>query len=181
MKKIIVLLVCTAGVISAKNLKGSFGMGIGWAPLAYMDTIIYFPTPNFVVTKLGISDKLVIEPLIGFDFLSYSNEESESGSLIQIQGLLNYLFRDHKKTNIYLKGGIGFIVESPPGNYPYSSLFGMGIPFGFGLEHFISDYFSINLDALSGFSFTSINDPDISITSFSLGNHKILISLMWYY
>lgn len=180
MKKILVVVVCLSGVLSAKSLKGSFGMGIGWSPLAYINNG-NFPTPDFVVTKLGISDKLTLEPLIGFDFASYSNEESESGSLIQLQGLLGYIFREHKKTNIYLKGGIGFIVESPPGDDPYSSAFGIGIPFGFGLEHFVSDYFSINLTALSGFSFISINEPDGSITSFSLGNHKIFISLMWYY
>ncbi|MEO0233068.1 MAG: DUF2715 domain-containing protein [candidate division WOR-3 bacterium] len=180
MKKILVVVVCIVGLLSAKNLKGSFGMGIGWSPLAYVSTRD-FPTPDFVITKIGVSDKIIIEPLIGFDFTSYSNGASESGSLIQLQGILGYIFREHKKTNIYLKGGIGFMVESPPGDTPYSSAFGIGIPFGFGLEHFFSDYFSINLDAFSGFSFININDPDGSETSFSLGNHKIFISLMWYY
>lgn len=182
MKKVfaIIVVIGIIGSANAKSLKGSLGMGIGWMAPRYEEITNSFG-PDFIITKFGISEKLVFEPLIGFDFVSISNGASETGSLIQLRGIMGFLFREHKKTNVYLKGGIGFMVESPLYDEPYSSAFGIEIPFGFGLEHFISDYFSINFDAFSGFSFLSANEPDVTVTSFSLGNHHFLLSLMWYY
>jgi hypothetical protein len=55
---------------------------------------------------------------------------------------------------------------------------GFSLPFGFGLEHFISDHFSLNLAALSGFSFSSAS----SQMEVKLGNDKpFAFYLLWYY
>lgn len=183
MKKLLTVIIIagTVGYINAKSLQGSMGLGIGWTPAAYMREGLTFPTPDYVITKFGFSDNLIFEPTFGFNYLSISNDTSDSGSRLGLQFLFDYLFRGHKKTNIYLKGGLGFMVDSPLFDDPYSSAFSIGMIFGFGIEHFVSDYFSIGLDALSGFSYMSVNEPDGSITSFNLGNNQLFLYLMWYY
>ncbi len=182
MKKLfaVVVIAGMVGYANAKSLKGSLGLGIGWTPTAYMNTV-GFPGPDFVMMKFGFSEKLTFEPLLNFNLKSVSDGTSESGSKIELQFLVDYLFREHKKTNLYLKGGIGFMIDSPLYDTPYSSAFTFGITFGIGIEHFVSDYFSIGLDAASGFYYMSQNDPDGNITSFNLGNNQINLYLMWYY
>ena len=90
--------------------------------------------------------------------------------------------KEHEKTNVYFKSGISLTVDNPPTTRA-NTIFGLA--FGFGIEHFISDYFSIDLSALSSYAVTSYGEelPEEASSpyDFYLGNGNIRISVLWYY
>jgi len=181
MKKLIVGIAAIVAMVSAVDLDGKIGMGLGWAPDGEeIVTGIEFPVVDIAVTRYGLSPTMAIEPIIQFTMYNESDGASETDTDIKFAGLLNFLVKGHNKTNIYGKGGLGFGISSVEGG---ETEIVFELPFGFGLEHFCSEHFSINLAALSGFRYVS--NPDNvsgSTIQIKLGNDKpFAFYLLWYY
>jgi hypothetical protein len=155
-------------------MDGSLGMGIGWSGGASL------LNPNTYVTKIGISSSLVLEPEL---YLSAARGTSDNVyTEYGLSLLLDFLMKEHEKTNVYFKCGVSLTVDNPPSTRADTYF---GFAFGFGIEHFISDYFSVDLSALSSYIITSYGEdlpPDAtSPYTFYLGNGNLRISVLWYY
>ncbi len=176
MKRIFPLLLVLSlfSTVFAVDLKGKIGLGTGWVippPVDEYGYSVSLLTPTLIATKVGIASRLAIEPT--FQFTSISNDEK--ASLFTLCGLVNYLFLGHKKTNIYLKGGFAFTTASVGGTTVFSQF---GLPIGVGLEHWVSEHFSIELSPIGGFF---IQNEPFDATIFSLGNATLNLALIWYY
>jgi hypothetical protein len=161
-----------------------------------------FPFFPIATTRYGISAKISLEPLLGYytwteDYESereeedttYSYSSREKSSLFLIGGLTNYALRGNAKSNVYMR--IGVIIAT--GTWESSSsrtsskTFGYGLLLGYGLEHFISKHFAINMGVLSclwlyrdeyiGRTFTSKKTSSGLI----FGNQLLDFTLIWYY
>lgn len=177
----IALLVLIA-MLGAFDLSERIGMGLGFTPDVYLESnaggLIVLPVVDLAVTRIGLNPKLVFEPLCQF---TLKNVNDNTSIYFSLSGLGNFLMKGHEKTNLYAKAGLGFMLFSPGGGA--DSEFGFNLPFGFGLEHFVSEHFSLNLAALSGFTFIS-NPPGggDSYMEIKLGNAKpFAFYLVWYY
>jgi hypothetical protein len=165
-------------MLSAVDLEGNIGMGLGFSPDTYLQGSAYgFPVIDIAVTRIGLGPKLAIEPIAQFTWVS----DGVDGVYFDLSVLGNFLLRGHKKTNLYGKAGLGFLIDD---RYT-DTMFGFNLPFGFGIEHFASDHFSINLTALSGLTYIS-NPPPPAMTDshfeLKLGNEKpFAFYLLWYY
>lgn len=173
MKKALIGLAVAIALVSAVDLDGRIGMGLGWAPEATsIGGLFTIPVTDIAVTRFGLSPKLAVEPILQF---TMDNGDSLDYLLFKLSALGNFLLKGHAKTNFYGKLGLGFSM------YKYGSAdmeFAFHLPFGFGLEHFCSEHFSINLAALSGFTFSSAGDQ----IGLKLGNDKpFAFYLLWYY
>ncbi len=159
----------------AKSMEGNLGMGIGWSNGASL------LNPNTYVTKIGMGSNWVLEPEL---YLSAEKTGLYGGAYTEygVSVLIDYIMKGHEKTNVYFKGGLGLDVDNPPTTRA-NTIFGLS--FGFGIEHFISDYFSIDLSALSSYAVTSFGEelPEDATGpyDFYLGNGNIRISVLWYY
>lgn len=185
MKYVFIGLTAMTAMLGAVNLEGRVGMGLGFSPDTYLEgagAAIGIPIIDLAVTKLGLNPKISLEPLLQFSMTSIGNGTSVTQTTFKIQGLADYLVKGHSKTNLYGKFGLGLLFFSPGGGA--NSEVGFNLPFGVGLEHFLSDHFSVNLAALSGITF--ISNPPIagaeSYMNFKLGNDKpFAFYLLWYY
>lgn len=173
-KFLLVIIVFVSISVSARSMEGSFGMGIGWSNGSSL------LNPNTYVTKIGISPNLALEPELYLNAV-----RGTSGNVYTEYGLsllLDYIMKEHEKTNVYFKGGLSLIVDNPPTS---DAITVFSFAFGFGIEHFLSEYFSIDLSALSSYAVTSYGDelpPGASSPyDFYLGNGNIRISALWYY
>ncbi len=178
MKRIIIALFLIVVTLGAKDLYGMIGMGLGFSPDVYQESGEYgfgFPIIDIAVTKIGMSPTMAIEPIGQFTLASDGGTEVHF--LLSVLG--DFLLKGHSKTNIYAKAGLGFVINTGDPE----TMFGFNLPFGFGLEHFVSDQFSINLSALSGFTYISnSNNQSGSNLEFKLGNEKpFAFYLLWYY
>ncbi len=178
MKRIAIALFIIVVFLGAKDLSGLIGMGIGFSPDTYQGSTGYglgFPVIDIAVTRIGMSQTVAIEPIGQFTLTGDGDTEVR----FRLSVLGDFLLKGHSRTNIYAKAGIGFVIQ--PGTP--ETMFGFNLPFGFGLEHFVSDYFSVNLAALSGFSYTSNpNNQSGSSWEVTLGNEKpFAFYLLWYY
>ncbi len=175
MKKLFFVVVMLFSLSSfARSMEGSLGMGIGWTNGSSL------LNPNTYITKIGISPTFALEPE-----LYLSAVRGTSGNAYTEYGLsllLDFIMKEHEKTNVYFKGGLSLEVDNPP--TARANTF-WGFAFGFGIEHFISDYFSIDLSALSSYTVTSYGEelPEEASSpyNFYLGNGNIRISALWYY
>ncbi|MEO0185139.1 MAG: hypothetical protein ABIL22_02570 [candidate division WOR-3 bacterium] len=181
MKRGAIALLALIAVLGAYDLTGRIGMGLGFTPDVFLEAsggVITLPVIDLAVTRIGLNPKLSLEPIFQFTLQDANNNTSINFALA---GLGNFLFKGHQKTNLYAKAGLGFMLYSPGGGA--DTRFGFNLPFGFGLEHFVSEHFSLNLAALSGFTFIS-NPPGggDSYMQVKLGNAKpFAFYLLWYY
>lgn len=182
MKRGAFVLIMAIAMLSAFDLSGRIGMGLGFTPDVYLESdvggLITLPVVDLAVTRIGLNPKLAVEPVFQFT-LRNANDNTITGFALSALG--NFLLKGHQKTNLYTKAGIGFMLFAPGGGA--DTQFGFNIPFGFGLEHFVSEHFSLNLAALSGFTF--ISNPPLGGDSYmelKLGNAKpFAFYLLWYY
>ncbi|MCX7994217.1 MAG: hypothetical protein N3A65_00370 [candidate division WOR-3 bacterium] len=181
MKRAAVAMFSLIVFLGAYDLSGRIGMGLGFTPDVYQESageIITLPVVDLAVTRIGLNPNLVLEPTFQF---TVRNANDNTSIHLAMSGLVNFLLKGHQKTNLYGKAGLGFLFYSPGGGA--ESEFGFNLPFGFGLEHFISEHFSLNLAALSGFTFIS-NPPEGGDTFMEVkfGNAKpFAFYLVWYY
>jgi len=177
MRKFLILFVGAVVLLQAHNLAGKIGMGLGFSPDTYLQGSAWgFPVIDIAVTKIGLKPALALEPILQFTYTG----DGASGVYFALSGLANFLMKGHSKTNIYGKLGLGFLIDTRPTD----TEFGFTLPFGFGLEHFVSEHFSINLAAMSGFTYISNPPPTYSGDNFEfrLGNEKpFAFYLLWYY
>ena len=168
-----ILLLASVGLLNAVDLDGRIGMGLGWSPQSTnVGGLIVLPVTDIAVTRIGLSPSLAVEPIFQFTF---DSGDSLDYLLFKLSALGNFLMKGHAKTNLYAKAGLGIAMDKYGGG---DMEFAFNLPFGFGLEHFCSEHFSINLAALSGFSFSSAG----SLMEIKLGNDKpFAFYLMWYY
>jgi len=162
----------------AKNMSEKFGMGIGWTG-DMLTAATGMIMPNTGTVRIGLTSSIVIEPLAGLTFLTISNGDSETSSLIAFTPTVNLAFLSHDKTNVYGKTGLSFSLYSPGSGAPSTTFFGLNL--GLGLEHFVSDHFTINLSTLSGFSNKSVGGGGGSITILSISDQIVNIGFVWYY
>ncbi len=174
MKKSFIIIAFFVSLSSfAKSMDDFIGLGIGWSNSAYLFE------PNTYVTKLGVTPNLVLEP--EFYLAAQRDEFGDVDTQYGISLLLAPTIRQHEKTNLYLKGGLSFDVNNPA---RISATSYLGLVGGFGIEHFISDYFSIDLSALSSYIITSYGEDYGDISSpydFYLGNGNLRVAVLWYY
>ncbi len=184
MKKILIAITVTLVMAGAVDLDGRIGMGLGFAPDIYSgipDTSFFglfdlgFGSVDIAVTRFGLNEKWSLEPIAQLMF----DGNGEGAIRLYIAGLGNMLLKGHSKTNLYGKIGFGFMLDT----HGSEDEFGIQLPFGFGLEHFINNHFSINLAALSGFNYISHPRGGLgSYYSLRLGNEKpFAIYVLWYY
>jgi hypothetical protein len=178
MKKILIAIIALITIAGAVDLTGRIGMGLGFTPDVY-DTGGFFGlglgSVDIAVTRLGLNEKWSVEPIAQFAL----DGNGSDGVYFALSGLGNMLFKGHSKTNVYGKIGLGFMLDT----HGTETMFGFNLPFGFGLEHFINNHFSINLAALSGFAFVSNpGGVDGSYYQVRFGNEKpFALYLLWYY
>lgn len=163
---ILLFLIPIVSTVLAVDMKGKFGMGVGWSAGSAKFT------PDYAITKFGIGEKLVLEPMLYFGFTSLSNGASTSSYEVDLNMLLAFALMAHEKTNVYAKAGINFGLVKEP------KVMHFGIPMGLGLEHFVSDHFAVDLNAGMGFSYWS---NSAKLLMFTLGNSYIRAGLVWYY
>jgi len=179
MKKLLIALVIAVVSLGAVDLNGKIGMGLGFAPDGEIEGI-HLPVIDIAVTRYGLSPTMAIEPIFQFTMQSVGNGDTETYTNIKLAGLINHIMMGHQKTNVYLKGGLGLGIASS--DAPETEI-SFELPFGFGLEHFVSEHFSINLAAISGFKY--ISNPqgyEGSNLVIKLGNDKpFAFYLLWYY
>jgi hypothetical protein len=180
MKKVLFGVLGLAIAAAGVSLDGRIGMGIGLSPDTYFESAalgLPLPVIDMAATRIGLNPKLSVEPILLFDMVDYGDTEMKLGLSI----LCNFLMKGHQKTNLYTKAGIGFVLDSPAG--AGETQFGFNLPFGFGLEHFVSEHFSLNLSALSGITFISnYGHGTESLMELKLGNAKpFAFYLLWYY
>lgn len=88
----------------------------------------------------------------------------------------------HSKTNVYAKAGLG--LSSVKQSYPEVTSTHITVPLGLGLEHFVGEHFSVDLDARMGLQFTLVDDGSSSDTrelDLALRNWPVGAGLLWYY
>jgi hypothetical protein len=176
MKKFIVFLLSAVVMLVAVDLDGKIGMGLGFSPDTYLEgSALGLPVIDIAVTKIGLKPHLAVEPIAQFTLSGNGGTDI----YFALSALGNWIIRGHRKTNLYAKLGLGFMLDtSDP-----ETMFGFNLPFGFGLEHFVSEHFSLNLSALSGFTYIS-NPQNTSGSHYELklGNQKpFAFYLLWYY
>jgi hypothetical protein len=174
MKKVTLLVfILLVGVINlnARDMSGTFGIGMGWSEIGYESVVIR--APDQVSTKIGLSSNLVVEPMLGLDI---EDDDGETTTTVSVAAVIDLILLSHAKTNIYLGGGVNFSTESPPagdGNTEF------GLIFDVGLEHFVSEYFSLDLSLQSQIKKSSRGD--YSNTEIGIGNNSLNFGLVWYY
>ncbi len=176
----LVVLVLTCATASAVSMNGKFGMGVGWTSAGL--------APSYAVTKIGLGERLALEPTLRISTGSVTYGDSGgSGSSNSYDfgatAIFAHALMAHEKTNVYAKAGFGFDVSRVSSS---SSLHAsVVVPFGFGLEHFVSEHFSVDLNARMGVQFNVSKPPYGSSTqtrmNLYIGNEAVSAGLMWYH
>jgi opacity protein-like surface antigen len=175
---------------------GKVGFGLG---ITQGSSVL---NPDYLAMKIGIMPMIAIEPTIDFDKYSDDNKiDSIKTNNMDIGLGLNLIlaFARSKSTNIYGFGGLGFgIFNHQEENYSSAKTKTknsgniIGIPLGLGLEHFITETFSIDLRAVSGLLIgsnkteytegnTTTTTNDISSTDITFSNVRFETALFWYF
>ncbi len=180
MKNLSLGLILWVVTLGAVEIQDRIGMGLGFSPDTYLESArlgLPLPIVDIAVTKIGLNPKLAIEPIFQF---TLRGDGATTHTTFLLSFLGDILLKGHEKTNLYARAGLGFMLDSPGGGA--ETEFGFNLPFGFGLEHFASEHFSINLSALSGFTFISNPPGGDSYLEIKLGNAKpFAFYLLWYY
>jgi len=198
MKKIVVavaLVVLVSGLY-AVDMGGKIGFGLG----IYQGGSIL--TPQVLSTKVGIFGPLAIEPKLLFATSSFDlKSDSTKINLLETTFGLDALItlKSRATTNIYGIGGARFgIVKLEMEDYhsydgkitSSGNIFGLNM--GVGLEHFITESFSVDIRTLSGFDMTSakietktgtVTETVMELSGYGveLGNTLFMASLFWYF
>jgi opacity protein-like surface antigen len=168
MKKLIPLFIILAvSMVFAVDMNGKMGVGAGW--MVGSSTF----APNVVILKCGLGEKLVLEPVLNFSFSSIGDGTSTSNYNFDIQALFAYAIKANEKANFYAKAGISFGMEKTP------KITSFGIPLGLGLEYFISDNFSVDLNHVMGFGYTKYDEG--KTMNFTITTTALNVGLVWYY
>jgi len=163
MKKILLVAALAISLGVAVDLDGRIGMGLGWSPSQTDVGGILLPVTDIAVTRIGLGPKLSVEPI--FQFTTSDMEGIDM--YFKLYCLGNYVFKSHSKTNVYLKGGLGFSLLDETGGG--DALVTFGVPFGFGLEYFCGEHWSVNFASLSGLQIASQGGTQ---TEIKFGNDK---------
>lgn len=163
MKKILLVVALALSLGAAVDLDGRIGMGLGWSPSRENVGEFVLPVTDIAVTRIGLGPKLSVEPIFQFTMSDFDQIDM----YFKLYCLGNILFKGHEKTNIYLKGGLGFSMLDQEGGG--DALVTIGLPFGFGLEYFCGKHWSVNFASLSGLQIASQGDSQVEI---KLGNDK---------
>jgi hypothetical protein len=151
------------------DMRHRFGMGVAWTTgqsgLAPIDGLM----------KYGLSEWIVLEPTLHLTTTT-TYTDGRSTYDLSVAAVLAYVVRANARTNVYAKAGLGFASRMPDNEEYTSSLL---VPLGLGLEHFVSDHFSVDLDARMGLVSTwGYGDQPTDLT---LGNKVLGAGLLWYY
>jgi len=163
MKKILLVVALAFSVGVAVDLDGRIGMGLGWSPSQTDIGGILLPVTDIAVTRIGLGPKLSVEPVFQFTMSDFEGVDMH----FRLYCLANMLFKGHEKTNVYLKGGLGFGMTDYTGGG--DALIEVAVPFGFGLEYFCGEHWSVNFSSLSGLVLQSQGESEVEI---KLGNDK---------
>ncbi len=167
MKKFFLLLIIFP--LLAVDLKGKFGIGFGFnMPVSFR---YYFPSPEWVCGKIGISSKFAIEPYALLDYFSQEKYLLKWG----IGGILDYAYFSKEKSNLYLKGGTKFESFLSKENWKYSNT---EFVIGLGVEIWWSKNFSVDFSACT--EFTYHKNYEKSTSSFS-AYFRYPFALIFYY
>ena len=170
------LLVLTLSTAFAVDMRGKFGMGAGWT--TGQDGF----APSYALTKIGLTQRLVMEPTLNVAVSSLSNAGSDTDYRFDIGVLFAYAVLAHSKTNVYAKAGLGFFQEK---GHPWEEYTGILVPLGLGLEHFVSEHFAVDLNARMGTTFTTAeyegHGDELHVLDLTLGNGEVSAGLVWYY
>lgn len=189
------LFTCTA---FAYDTKGKFGMGIKiWGT----------PVITFSSMKIGIDNFLTLEPSLGY---YRTTEEHEVTDYTYVNGVYKEVTTTNKymddflnvtlladlkplryeKSNLCVRAGTSYMYLSSHNKYGdrspgyYDGAWSLSLLYGLGVEHFFSNWFSVNVGFLSGFgvldNYDSGNERDDSIFLNILGNQLADFSLIWY-
>ena len=147
----------------AVDMNGKMGVGAGWmvGSLAF--------APNVVIVKCGLGEKLVLEPVLNFEY----TKNGEGNYNFGLQALFAYAIKANEKANFYAKAGISFGMEKTPKTTSF------GIPLGLGLEYFISDNFSVDLNHIMGFNY--VKEGETKLMKFAITTTALNVGLVWYY
>jgi hypothetical protein len=173
----LLLLVLTLSTAFAVDMHGKVGMGVAWA--SGQSGFV----PQYALTKIGLSERFVLEPTLYITSISVSNGGTEDGYSFEMTALFAYAVMANAKSNVYAKAGVGFSTAKEIG----SQMIGTSIllPLGFALEHFVSEYFSVDLNARMGLTFmtAAVGEPSIDAhaVGLALGNGAVSAGLLWYY
>ncbi len=175
-------LILVFSTVFAVDMSEKIGMGVGWnSGIPGMGVF-----PNIGITKVGLSEQMALEPVIGFttvsDKYSYNGTDyTYTTTNFFFMLLVDYAFYAHEKTNVY--GKIGGKYGSLTTKYGESSstTSEFGVPLGIGLEHFVSEHFAVDLNTIMGITLTSWPGGDHKTTSISINNQVIILGLLWYY
>ena len=174
---IVVLGVLTSGA-SAVNMAGKIGLGVGWST-----DYCYDLCPSIAITRIGLLSRLVLTPIVEAKIVRESwkyNETSHSETAYDIvfTPTVDFALLAHSKTNVYVRGGVSVSIYGESNTDDISSSY-YGIKVGFGLEHFVSEYFAVVLSTMSGISYYSYED--YKETLFSISNRVVELGLVWYH
>ena len=177
-KVCVTALLLLVGTMSSVDMAGHFGMGVGFSPSVSSALV----PMDIAVTKFGLSNKIALEPIVHLHYVMKSNDTKTTDVNSFFELLVDYTFKSHEQTNVYLKAGLGGGTDVPEGAAKSSYL--LEVPMGFGLEYFFVRRFSANLSALSAIEFT-LNPGNVDGTEIStrLGNYRpsFYFNLFWYY
>jgi len=166
MKKLFPLfLILAVSMVFAVDMKDKMGIGVGW--MVGSETF----APNVVILKKALGEKLVLEPVLNF----WYTKNGDANYNFDLQVLFAYAIKAHEKTNFYAKAGISFGMMKTP------KITSFGIPLGLGLEHFISEHFSVDLNHVMGFGYTKYDDDDSNEMKFTITTIDLNAGLVWYY
>lgn len=164
MKKLIPLfLILAVSMVFAVDMSGKMGVGVGW--MVGSDAF----APNVVILKKALGEKLVLEPVLNF----WYTKNGDANYNFDLQALFAFAIMAHEKTNFYAKAGISFGMMKTPKTTSF------GIPLGLGLEHFISEHFSVDLNHVMGFGYTKYDDT--KLMKFTITTTVLNAGLVWYY
>jgi hypothetical protein len=180
------------------DTKGKFGMGIKiWGT----------PIITFSTMKIGVNNFLTLEPSLGYyrateerevpdytyvtcNYTEYTTTNKYMDDFLNVSLLGDFKPLRYEKSNLCIRAGTNYTYISSHNKYGdhspsyYDGTWCMSFLYGLGIEHFFSNYFSVNVGFLSAFGiFGNYNSQDQSDDSFVmniLGNQLADFSLVWY-
>lgn len=182
--------------VSAYDTQGKFGMGVRvWGT----------PLLLFSNMKIGLTNYLGIEPSAGFhqlklsytptteevwdpvlnDYIVPESKEEVKYNVLMFSNIFDIKPILREKSNFVIRLGAGYYrakaSEEFDGSDFEESLWNFSIKWGFGVEHFFNDHFSVYSGFLNAWGlFGSSNADGDPAKILSLGNQFAELSFVWY-